>query len=191
MKSNQKSVKRTQCLSLSSWNKLRPNKPKKRRKRRKKSLKRRNMKRKLQRKLQKRKLNWKRQKRKRPKKKRTPLVILSMKRLICLQLRKRQKTCRMKFQRQNPIKAQKPLKMQTMTAKRKTKRKKSQNLKQLSILKMLMKPWTISEKDQLSINYKRMEEDLQKMRKSQNQKRRKQRKWQKNLKKMQISMMMS
>ena len=158
MKSNRKSVKRTRCLSLSSWSKPRLNKPKKRKKRRKKSLKRRKMKRKLQRKLHKRKLNWKRQKRKRPKRKRTPLVILSMKRLICLQLRKRQKTCRMKFRRQNPIKVQKLQKMQTMTAKRKTKRKKSQNLKQLSILKTLMKPWTILEKDQQSINYKRTEE---------------------------------
>ena len=158
MKSNQKSVKRTPCLSLSSWNKLRLNKPKKRRKRRKKSLKRRKMKRRLQRKPRKRKLNWKRQKRKRPKTKRMPLVILSMKRLICLQLKKRQKTCRMKFLRQNPIKVQKLQKMQTMTEKRKTKRKKSQNLKQLSILKTLMKPWTILGKDQLSINSKRMEE---------------------------------
>lgn len=191
MKSNRKSVKRTRCLSLSSWNKLRLNKSKKRRKRRKKSLKRRKMKRKLQRKLHKRKLSWKRQKRKRPKTKRMPLVILSMKRLVCLQLRKRQKTCRMKFQGQNLIKVQKLPKMQTMTAKRKTKRKKSQNLKLLSILKTLMKPWTTSEKDQQSINYKPMEEALQKMRKSQNQKRKKQRKWQKNLKKMQISTMMS
>ena len=191
MKSNRKSVKRTRCLSLSSWNKLRLNKSKKRRKRRKKSLKRRKMKRKLQRKLHKRKLNWKRQKRKRPRTKRMPLVILSMKRLVCLQLRKRQKTCRMKFQGQNLIKVQKLQKMQTMTAKRKTKRKKSQNLKLLSILKTLMKPWTTSEKDQQSINYKPMEEALQKMRKSQNQKRKKQRKWQKNLKKMQISTMMS
>lgn len=191
MKSNRKSVKRTRCLSLSSWNKLRLNKSKKRRKRRKKSLKRRKMKRKLQRKLHKRKLNWKRQKRKRPRTKRMPLVILSMKRLVCLQLRKRQKTCRMKFQGQNLIKVQKLPKMQTMTAKRKTKRKKSQNLKLLSILKTLMKPWTTSEKDQQSINYKPMEEALQKMRKSQNQKRKKQRKWQKNLKKMQISTMMS
>lgn len=191
MKSNRKSVKRTRCLSLSSWNKLRLNKSKKRRKRRKKSLKRRKMKRKLQRKLHKRKLSWKRQKRKRPRTKRMPLVILSMKRLVCLQLRKRQKTCRMKFQGQNLIKVQKLPKMQTMTAKRKTKRKKSQNLKLLSILKTLMKPWTTSEKDQQSINYKPMEEALQKMRKSQNQKRKKQRKWQKNLKKMQISTMMS
>lgn len=191
MKSNRKSVKRTRCLSLSSWNKLRLNKSKKRRKRRKKSLKRRKMKRKLQRKLHKRKLSWKRQKRKRPRTKRMPLVILSMKRLVCLQLRKRQKTCRMKFQGQNLIKVQKLQKMQTMTAKRKTKRKKSQNLKLLSILKTLMKPWTTSEKDQQSINYKPMEEALQKMRKSQNQKRKKQRKWQKNLKKMQISTMMS
>lgn len=191
MKSNRKSVRRTQCLSLSSWNRLRLSKSKRRRKRRKKSLKRRKMKRKLQRRLHKRKLNWKRQKRKRPKTKRMPLVILSMKRQICLQLRKRQKTCRMKFQGQNPIKVRKPQKMQTMTAKRKTKRKMCPNLKQLSILKTLMKPWTTSGKDQLSINSKRMEEALQKMRKSQSQKRKKLRKQQKNQKKMQISMMMS